>query len=46
MVQFKQKQEKLHSISHPDISDEILEHHGDQIASLEKDDRFYSRLTA
>ncbi|KAJ7281463.1 hypothetical protein C8J57DRAFT_1297692 [Mycena rebaudengoi] len=33
MVQFKQKQEKLHSISHPDISDEILEHHGDQITS-------------
>ncbi|KAJ7116062.1 hypothetical protein C8R44DRAFT_794050 [Mycena epipterygia] len=33
MVQFKQKLENLHSISHPDVSDEILEHHGDQITS-------------
>ncbi|KAJ7696593.1 nucleus protein [Mycena rosella] len=33
MVQFKQKQENLRSISHPDVSDEILEHHGDQITS-------------
>ncbi|KAJ7446742.1 hypothetical protein FB451DRAFT_1291356 [Mycena latifolia] len=33
MVQFKNKQENLHSISHPDVSDEILEHHGDQITS-------------
>ncbi|KAJ7247608.1 hypothetical protein B0H12DRAFT_1124689 [Mycena haematopus] len=33
MVNFKQKQENLHPISHPDISDEILEHHGDQITS-------------
>ncbi|KAJ6591498.1 hypothetical protein DFH09DRAFT_1259152 [Mycena vulgaris] len=33
MVQFKQKQENLHAISHPDVSDEILEHHGDQITS-------------
>jgi hypothetical protein len=31
MVNFKQKQDGLHPISHPDISDEILEHHGDQI---------------
>ncbi|KAJ6619839.1 hypothetical protein B0H10DRAFT_2163691 [Mycena sp. CBHHK59/15] len=34
MVQFKQKQEKLQSVSHPDITDEILEHHGDQIVRL------------
>ncbi|KAF7345962.1 Actin-related protein 8 [Mycena venus] len=33
MVNFKQKQENLHPLSHPDISDEILEHHGDQITS-------------
>ncbi|KAJ7334211.1 hypothetical protein DFH08DRAFT_925855 [Mycena albidolilacea] len=33
MVNFKQKQDGLHSISHPDISDEILEHSGDQITS-------------
>ncbi|KAJ6518873.1 hypothetical protein C8R45DRAFT_949593 [Mycena sanguinolenta] len=33
MVNFKQKQENVNPISHPDISDEILEHHGDQITS-------------
>ncbi|KAJ7890459.1 hypothetical protein B0H14DRAFT_2336137 [Mycena olivaceomarginata] len=33
MVNFKQKQDGLHPISHPDISDEILEHHGDQIVT-------------
>ncbi|KAJ7091416.1 hypothetical protein B0H15DRAFT_836015 [Mycena belliarum] len=33
MVQFMQKQEDVHSISHPDVSDEILEHHADQITS-------------
>ncbi|KAJ7170507.1 hypothetical protein C8R43DRAFT_981998 [Mycena crocata] len=33
MVNFKQKQENLHPISHTDVSDEILEHHGDQITS-------------
>ncbi|KAJ6581573.1 hypothetical protein B0H19DRAFT_1115890 [Mycena capillaripes] len=33
MVQFQKKQENLRPLSHPDISDEILEHHGDQITS-------------
>ncbi|KAJ7782036.1 hypothetical protein DFH07DRAFT_792382 [Mycena maculata] len=33
MVQFNQKEAGLHSISHPDVSDEILEHHGDQITT-------------
>ncbi|KAJ7043683.1 hypothetical protein C8F04DRAFT_1072950 [Mycena alexandri] len=31
LIQFTKKQENMHPISHPDISDEVLEHHGDQI---------------
>ncbi|KAJ7066547.1 hypothetical protein C8F01DRAFT_1208684 [Mycena amicta] len=33
MIDFQQKQEKLYPVSHPDVSNEIIDHPGDQITS-------------